>query len=181
MTTKLKALQFPIGEFKVTDNPTETQVSEWIKDIEIFPSQLKEVIKNTSAEALAYKYRPNGWTVNQVVHHCADSHINAFLRLKLSLTENNPTIRPYFEDRFGELIDSLDTNLTASLQIITGIHFKWTQLLKSLTVNDLQKTFFHPEHQTTFTILENIQNYSWHCKHHLQHVKNAINSNGIYN
>ena len=97
-------LRFPIGEFKKPEHITQEHLNEWIASIESLPQRLESITKDLNDKELNYKYRPNGWTIKQVVHHCADSHINSIIRFKLALTEHRPTIRPYYEDRFAQLI-----------------------------------------------------------------------------
>jgi hypothetical protein len=174
-------LKFPIGEYVPNKNPNKDLINEWISDIETFPNQIKNLTANLSTEKLNWSYRPNGWNIKQVVHHCSDSHINSFIRFKLALTEDKPTIKPYFEDRWAELTDSQDNNIEHSLQLINGLHKKWVILLKSLTDEELKLEFIHPEHGKKFNLAETIGVYSWHCKHHLAHIKNAIESEGKYN
>ena len=177
----IKKLKFPIGKFKKPDFVSTQQVYEWIKDIEEFPSQVKAITKGLSAEELQWRYRPNGWSIQQVVHHCADSHMNSFIRFKLSLTEDTPTIRPYFEDKWAEMPDVLDVPVAQSIQLLEGLHFRWVILLKSLDEIDLAKEFIHPEHDQRISIIDNIGIYSWHCRHHLAHIKQALQYRGVFN
>jgi len=116
-------------------------------------------------------YRPGGWTVRQVVHHCADSHMNSFIRFKLALTEENPTIKPYHEDKWAEMADAKNLPIEPSLKILEGLHDRWAILIKSLSDQDLQKTFYHPANQKTITLATTIALYAWHSRHHLEHVK----------
>lgn len=174
-------LQFPVGHYSPIKNPSREQLDAWINTIASFPKELSILIENVSAEALNWRYRPNGWTVKQVIHHCADSHMNSIIRFKLALTEDEPTIRPYFEDRWAELPDSQDENLNDVILLLTGLHAKWTLLLRSIAPEDLRREFLHPEHGKKFNIAETIGSYAWHCEHHLAHVKNGLNSGGKYN
>ncbi len=178
-TQELYKLRFPIGEFKKPEPITHKHIKKWIADIETFPDRIKSATENLSESVLNYKYRPNGWTIKQVVHHCADSHINSILRFKLALTEDAPTIRPYFENKFAELVDYSQPIDTAFL-ILTGIHKKLGILLKSLSKEDLKKEFVHPEHGKRFSLEETIGVYAWHSNHHLAHVKQAITYNGVF-
>ncbi|MEZ5007511.1 MAG: bacillithiol transferase BstA [Chitinophagales bacterium] len=163
-------LRFPIGVFETPDAISSNQIEKWINTIAAFPENLRKSIENLNDEQLDTIYRPDGWTVRQVVHHCADSHMNSLIRFKLSLTENNPTIKPYFEDRWAELIDSKQCPIEPSLKILDGLHYRWTLLLQSLSPDDLIKIFTHPEHGKTFSLAENIGIYAWHCEHHLAHI-----------
>jgi len=167
-------LKFPIGEFEKPTNITKAQITSWISEIEQFPKQLIELTSQVKPNELQWKYRPNGWTIHQVVHHCADSHMNSFIRFKLSLTEEKPIIKPYSEGEWAELPDVLNVDISASLKIIEGLHTRWTVLLNSLNNTDFKKEFIHPEHGKQFSIAENIGIYAWHSNHHLAHIKQAI-------
>jgi hypothetical protein len=170
----MKNLSYPIGKYVIPENITEAIVNEWIATIANFPTTIRTLTENLNSEILNTPYRPDGWTVRQVVHHCADSHTNAFTRFKLALTEDSPTIRPYFEDKWAALADANNDEIEDSLMIITGLHNRWTKLLKQLTATDLQKGFFHPEHGQFFTLAETIGNYAWHSQHHLAHIRQVI-------
>ncbi len=171
-------LRFPIGEMPSEKHPTSAQLEQWILTIEQFPSTLQEVVKDLSVDQLNWCYRAGGWSIKQLVHHCADSHMNSFIRFKLALTEEVPAIKPYFEDRWAELSDSLDDNIEDSLLLLRALHRKWVKLLKSLSQEELNRTFVHPEHGTSFSLVENIGIYAWHCNHHLAHVRLAIEAEG---
>ena len=174
-------LRFPIGPFIAPEEITKQDLHGWIYDFELFPTRLEELIENMAIEELNWKYRPGGWSVKQVIHHCADSHMNSMMRFKLALTEDNPVIRPYYEDRWAELVDSRSDDVRASVLILKGIHHKLSTLFKMLTDDELKRTFVHPEHNKTFTVAYNIGNYAWHSNHHLAHIKLAIEAAGIYN
>ena len=170
----MEHLQYPIGRFKAPKNCN--RLSEWLKDIAEFLSLISQTTEKLSSQVLSKTYRPQGWNIAQVVHHCADSHMNSFMRTKLALTEEHPAIRPYFEDRWAELIDGKEFEMLDSLLLIRALHSKWIKLLQSLSDQDLEKTFLHPEHGAVFTLGENIAFYSWHCKHHLAHINLALNA-----
>lgn len=174
-----KELQYPIGEFTAPEKITEELVKEWIEDIKAFPKQLLALTAPLSKEQLNMTYRPNGWTIKQVIHHCADSHMNSFIRFKLALTEDTPNIRPYFEDKWADLADGTDDDISTSLLLIKSLHQKWIKLLKSLTPQDLEKAFIHPETNKLTQLKENIGIYAWHGRHHLSHIALALNSKGI--
>ncbi|MEO8794912.1 MAG: YfiT family bacillithiol transferase, partial [Daejeonella sp.] len=115
-------------------------------------------------------YRPEGWTVRQVIHHLADSHMNAFIRFKLALTESNPTITPFDESLWADLPDGKKSPIDSSLKIIEGLHFRWTALLNSLSEDQFQRTYFHPDHGKKWTLENVLALYSWHSSHHLAHI-----------
>jgi hypothetical protein len=173
----MEELKYPIGNFIAPVKYTNEFISIWINDLELFPSHLSKLVYPLTKEQLLLTYRPEGWSIAQVVHHCADSHLNSFIRFKLSLTENEPIIRPYFEDRWAELPDGMSLDVTDSLIIIKGLHAKWVSLLKSLTTEDLGRVFIHPEHNTKVTLAENVGIYAWHCNHHLAHVEMGLKAN----
>jgi len=172
----LEQLKFPIGRFKKPNIITKEILQDWIADIEVFPKRLSEEVANLSDLQLDTPYRPEGWTIRQVVHHCADSHMNSFIRLKLALTEESPIIKPYYEDRWAELDDSKNMYIIPSLKMLEGIHERWTKLLMNLSDEQLSRVFIHPEHGKSFRVDENIGIYAWHCNHHLAHIIQAKNN-----
>lgn len=170
----IESLRFPIGEFQKPEDITQNYLDTWISAIEGFPEKIDKLTKNLSIKELNWIYRPDGWKIKQVVHHCADSHINSFVRFKLALTEEKPIIKPYEEDRWAELIDGVSDDLTASLQIIRGVHARWVLLLKSLDKKELKRQFIHPATNKTLSLEEVIGIYAWHCNHHLAHIEQAL-------
>lgn len=168
----LDELKYPVGKFIKPEFITKEIIDSAISDIENFPNLVKAEIQNLDAKDLQLRYRPEGWTITQVVHHCADSHINSYMRFKLALTENLPTIKPYEESLWAELPDN---NLSPfiSLKLLEALHERWVYLLKTLTENDLNKEFIHPEQSEKISLKENILIYSWHCRHHLAHIRQA--------
>jgi DinB family protein len=174
MKTEIEKLKFPLGKFEKPAMIQDSKILEWIRQIELFPARLTDLVNGLTIAELDWQYRPDGWTIKQLVHHCADSHMNSFIRFKLTLTEDQPIIKPYFEDKWAELPDTLEVDISASLKIIEGLHLRWTTLLKSLTPIEWTREFIHPEHGTRFSVGENIALYAWHSNHHLAHVKQAI-------
>jgi DinB superfamily len=166
----LEILRFPIGRFKRPDFISIELIRQWVSDIESFPSRLIKEVVGLSDAQLDTPYREKGWTIRQVVHHCADSHMNSLIRFKLTLTEDKPVVKPYWEDRWAELVDSKMMPIAPSLQMLEGIHARWIVLLKSLSEKDYSKSFIHPEHGKEFRVDENIGVYAWHCNHHLAHI-----------
>ncbi len=167
---ELEALKYPIGKYNKPNILTPEIIRRYIADIESFPKRLRQEVELLNEEQLNTPYRPEGWTIRQVVHHCADSHMNSLIRFKLALTEEAPTIKPYDEERWAELADSKTMPIVPSLQLLESLHQRWTVLLKNLNDSDLSKTFIHPEHGKIFRIDENMGVYAWHGNHHLAHI-----------
>lgn len=170
MNTDLESLKFPIGKFVMPSLITKELLAEWISDISSFPTRLKIEVSTLSDTQLDTPYRQDGWTVRQVVNHCADSHMNAFIRVKLALTENNPTTIAYRQDLWAMLPDSKNNSIGAALKIIEGLHERWSVLFNNLTDQELERTFFHPGQKRNMHIGENIGLYAWHSNHHLAHI-----------
>ncbi|CAM2935263.1 DinB superfamily protein [Flavobacterium succinicans] len=167
---ELEKLKYPIGKHQNPEAFTETYLKEQIETIEDFVSKLKNEVQDLNEQQLDTPYRPNGWTVRQTIHHCADSHMHCYIRIKWALTENEPTIKYYEEALWGEIVDNQTMPIAPTLQLLEGLHFRLVYLLKRLTKEDLQKTFIHPEHNKAFSIQEIISLYAWHGKHHLAHI-----------
>jgi len=165
----LEKLKYPIGRYLVEDNIDKSSIENWITEIESLPQRLSEAVKGLSEKQLQTPYRPDGWTVQQVVHHIADSHMNAYIRFKLALTENNPLIKPYDEKLWAELPDSNLTDINVSLELINALHKRWTTLLRQLDEKELNKEFLHPESGMK-KLKESISHYVWHGNHHLAHI-----------
>lgn len=178
---ELEGLRYPIGEFLKPEIITPQQIEEWINIIANFPEKITALTHNLTLEQLSWTYRPVGWSIKQVVHHCADSHMNSFIRFKLALTEEAPTIRPYNETSWATLSDGKEDDLEDSLLLIKSLHNKWVRLLRNLSSQDLKRTFIHPEHGQRFELDENIGIYAWHCRHHLEHIKIALMNEGRFN
>ncbi|MGX7667729.1 YfiT family bacillithiol transferase [Flavobacterium pedocola] len=182
MTTPfdLDALKFPIGHFTFPAEILPQQLELWKKTIASFPEQLKKTCDTLTPTELNWQYRPQGWKVKQVVHHLADSHMNALIRLKLSLTEDAPVIRPYEEALWAELHDSLSDDISTSLKMIESIHHRWSVLLEHFEEKEWNRMYFHPQHQKFFSLKEMLGLYDWHCRHHLAHIQQALNHKGNF-
>jgi len=170
----LEKLKFPIGQFQKPESISKNDVETWIATIENFPQRIKTLTENLTVEQLNWIYRPNGWCIKQVVHHCADSHINSYVRFKLALTEDIPVIKPYEEQLWAELNDGISDDISPSIKIIEGIHARWVLLLKSFGEKELKRQFTHPANNKTSCLDETIGVYAWHCNHHLSHIEQAI-------
>ncbi|MEI2695951.1 MAG: putative metal-dependent hydrolase [Saprospiraceae bacterium] len=170
----LEVLKFPIGHWKSKLVYRESEVRDWIQDIAQLPEQLDELLKDLQDEQLIFKYRPDGWTIRQVIHHIPDSHMNGYIRHKLTITQVEPTINPYLESVWATLEDVQTVPVTASLQLLKNLHLRWSVFLKSLDPEEYTRIYIHPEHQRSISIQESIGMYSWHGRHHLAHIKNAL-------
>lgn len=161
-------MKYPIGTFHFDGEITSSVTEKWINEIEELPSLLRDAVKDLDDEQLDTPYRSGGWTVRQVIHHLADSHMNAYVRFKLALTEEKPVIKPYDETNWAKLSD-YTLPVDTSLSLLEALHKRWTNLLRSLTPADLKKTFIHP-HSGEVSVGQNIGIYAWHGKHHLAHI-----------
>ena len=161
--------RYPIGKFHFERSPSEVQRKDLISDIEQAPAALRAAVGGLSPQQLDTPYRDGGWTVRQVVHHLPDSHMNAYVRWKLALTEDEPTIKPYAEDRWAQLADSQSTPVEVSLVLLESLHTRWVQLLRSLGPEDWKRQFRHPE-LGTVSLEKNLTIYAWHGNHHVAHV-----------
>jgi hypothetical protein len=162
-------LRYPIGKFNRQEPITPDRREEFIRILEEAPARYRQAVKSLSAGQIETPYRPGGWTVRQVVHHVADSHMNAYIRLKLALTEENPTIKPYEEDKWAELGDTSGTPVEVSLVLLENLHIRMVNLLRSMSESDWQRTYLHPESgQTGLQTVVGL--YAWHSNHHLAHI-----------
>ena len=162
-------LRYPVGRFRMEYDPTDEERRRLIDEIAETPSRLRAAIRAMSDEQLDTPYRPGGWTVRQVVHHVPDSHLNSYVRFKLALTEEEPAIRPYLEDRWAQLEDSRITPPEVSLALLDALHERWVTLLRSLAPEDFQRTFRHPE-LGLVSLNKNVALYAWHGRHHVAHI-----------
>lgn len=170
---QLEKLKFPIGKFERPSVYTPELIASYVSEIEKFPARIREEVKGLSEQLLNTPYRPEGWTIRQVVHHCADSHMNAIIRFKITLTEDRPTIKPYKENLFAKLTDASDLEIEPSLAIIEGVHTRLAALIRSLDQKQLERIYIHPEYNKEFTLNEATGMYAWHSNHHLAHIKQA--------
>lgn len=176
MENPTEHLQYPIGRFILPVTVTEIEIQKAIERIEIFPMHIREAVGGLNEMVLTTRYRPGGWNIRQVVHHCADSHMNAFIRFKLALTEEDPVIKPYDEARWAEGPDYL-TDPAISLSILENVHFRWIILMKAMEKSDWDKSFVHPQYNRVQKLRQTVMLYAWHGEHHLGHIRNALRSN----
>jgi len=170
-------IRFPKGKY-LPQPFSSKQKEEWLLDIKFLPSELELAVQNLDEQQLQTPYREGGWTVHQLVHHIADSHMNAYMRFKLGLTEDNPTIKPYDQDAWAKLEDTKILPINVSLTLLHALHQRLFAMLKGLHENDWERTVFHPEHKKKISLWELLGMYAWHGKHHVAHIKNLRERNG---
>lgn len=166
----IEQLKYPIGPCVYQEEYSPQELKTMLMDIETFPARLELILQHMTEEQLQTSYRDGGWTVNQVVHHCADSHINALVRIKLALSLDHPTINPYPENLWAEMAD-YQLPFNNSITLLHSLHRKLSALLRSLSEEDLNRTYYHPQYQKEFRLKDVICLYAWHGNHHLAHVK----------
>ncbi len=165
----MEDLSYPIGKFRLESEITDARRKQFIDKIDAVPAELRHAVIGLSKEQLDSPYRPGGWTVRQVVHHLPDSHINAYVRFRLALTENEPTIKPYEQQLWAELPDAKTADIEMSLKLLEGLHQRWVALLRSMKPEDFQRKFIHPENGVN-DLDRTLQMYAWHGKHHVAHI-----------
>jgi hypothetical protein len=166
MTTDLR---YPVGEFTMPAHVTPALRAEAVAAITACPATLREAVRGFSEAQLDTPYRPGGWTVRQVIHHVPDSHINGYVRFKLTLTEDVPTIKPYDEALWAKLADYSSTPVEVSLTLLGTLHDRWVRLLESMTEADFSRTFQHPE-IGVLNLGQYLAGYAWHSRHHVAHI-----------
>ncbi|ASW73658.1 hydrolase [Chryseobacterium piperi] len=174
----LEQKKFPIGQFEKPNYICDIELDKYMKVIKIFPERLKDLIEDFTDDQLDTPYREGGWTVRQLINHIADSHINSFIRFKLALTEDNPTIKPYDEAKWAELQDSISMPVKPAMRMIKGTHQRWHVLLKTLTNKQFERTFHHPENNQDYDLRYYLAFYAWHCHHHFAHIENLKKEKG---
>lgn len=168
---ELERLRYPIGRFRAKAGISANERRALIRDIASLPAELRAVVSGLSPEQLDTPYRPDGWTVRQVVHHLPDSHLNSYVRFKLTVTEDEPRVRGYDEAAWAELADGRGEDVEMSLALLEALHRRWTAFLHSLDPEAFGRVFRHPE-LGAVTLDTNLQLYAWHGRHHLAHVTN---------
>jgi hypothetical protein len=170
-------LRYPIGKFHFDGPPNKEQRKKFIDEIAQTPANLRAAVKGLSDQQLDTPYRPDGWTVRQVAHHVPDSHLNAYVRFKLALTEAQPTIKPYAEDLWAQLPDTPATPVDVSLTLLDSLHNRWVHLLSSLKPEDWKRSFRHPE-LGLVSLEKNLALYAWHGRHHVAHIASLRQRSG---
>lgn len=170
ISASVDELRFPIGKYEPKPFSIDQKI-EWLADLKFLPLQLENAVLNLDEAQLNTPYREGGWTVQQVVHHVADSHINAYCRFKLALTEDNPTVKPYDEKLWAEMNDVFKLPINVSLTLLYALHARWHEALKYVSDDDWNnRTLFHPEHKKTLRLWYFLGDYAWHGKHHVAHI-----------
>jgi uncharacterized damage-inducible protein DinB len=162
-------LRYPIGKYQPQPFSAK-QLEQWLIDIRFLPQHLENAIVNLDEQQLNTPYRPQGWTLRQVVHHVADSHMNAYIRFKLGLTEDNPTIKPYDEAAWANMKDTEIIPVNVSLTLLHALHTRWMEVLHSIREEEWNRTVVHPEHGRQMTLWYLLGMYAWHGRHHTAHV-----------
>jgi hypothetical protein len=162
-------LRYPIGPFECKEPLDDEQRQRCIEQIEETPAHMRAAVSGLTNEQLDTPYRPKGWTVRQVVHHVPDSHLNSYVRFKLAITEDNPTIKAYDENVWAQLEDASKAPIDISLDLLASLHRRWVLFLRSLKEKDFARTFRHPE-LGLVSVDKNIALYAWHGRHHVAHI-----------
>ncbi len=177
-TQQLEHLKYPIGKFECPKVISTAHVEDWISVLEHFPNRLEKLVINLSDAQLDTPYRPDGWTVRQVVHHVSDSHHHSYIRFKWALTEDKPVIKYYYEQLWAELPDAKTAPVQMSINHLKAVHYKLVYLLKSLSEEQLNLSFIHPEHNNEVFLKQNIGIYAWHSNHHFAHIESLLKRKG---
>lgn len=172
MQPDIEELKYPIGRYVQVESYTQADMKQWINTLIALPTWMDACIENLDVYQLETPYREGGWTIQQVVHHVADSHANAYIRLKLALTEDNPTIKPYAEQLWAELADSKITPVNISVTMLHAFHRRMVDVLQNMQPEEWERTYFHPEHKRSVPLWEMVAMYAWHSKHHTAHIRN---------
>ena len=162
-------LSYPVGKFEPQPY-SEALKDTWLADIRFLPNAVEHACNNLDEAQLHTPYRDGGWTVHQVVHHLADSHMNAYIRFKLGYSEDNPTIKPYDEKQWAAMADSAQLPINVSITLLFALHQRLHVFLLSLSRDDWDKTVVHPEHGKTFSLWDLLGMYAWHSRHHVAHI-----------
>jgi radical SAM superfamily enzyme YgiQ (UPF0313 family) len=174
---ELLKLKYPIGQFDCPHTISSDHIESWISILEYFPNRLENLVKDLTNDQLDTQYRPDGWTIRQVIHHLSDSHHHSYTRFKWALTEDKPVIKAYYEERWAELFDSKKAPIDMSLLHLKAIHAKLVYLLKGLSEDHLNKCFVYPETQSDVVLKKNTGIYAWHSNHHYSHIENLMKRN----
>jgi len=169
MPATLQAPRDPAGAFVPEPNPDAQQRSDFISEIESAPTALRAVVAGLTEDQLDTRYK--NWSIRQIVHHLADSHVHSYIRFKWALTEDQPTIKPYDESSSAMLEDSLSGEIEPALALYEAVHARWVQLMRIMSEEEFSRSFHHPETGRTVQLGEALCYYAWHCRHHTGQIK----------
>ena len=169
--------RYPIGKYEPQHFDEKLKIT-WIRDIQFLPQNLENAVLNLDAAQLETPYREGGWTVKQLVHHVADSHVNAYTRFKLGLTEDRPTIKPYEEKLWAELSDTKNLPVNISFTLLHALHARWVEVLKNISDEEWNRTVIHPESKKEISLWYLLGSYSWHGRHHTAHITSLRQAKG---
>lgn len=165
----MEDIRYPIGKY-IEQPFSDELLKEWLLDIQYLPQFLENALINLDEHQIDTPYREGGWTIRQVVHHVADSHMNAFIRFKLGLSEENPSIKPYDQDVWAEMPDTKNLPVNISATLLFALHRRWIELLNNIQPTEWNRTLFHPEYKKTMTLWYVLGLYAWHSRHHVAQI-----------
>lgn len=162
-------LQYPIGQYE-PQLFSEQQFAQWKTDIRFLPQHIENAVATLDEAQLHVPYRPDGWTIQQVVHHVADSHMNAYIRFKLALTEDSPIIKPYYEEKWALLSDTRQLPINISITLLHALHARWTSIIENIAADEWDRSVVHPQYNKTMSLWYLLGLYAWHGRHHTAHI-----------
>lgn len=165
-------LKYPIGKFQYPEKISDQDLDRYIKILKDFPGKLKNLVENWNDDQFNTQYREGSWTIRQVINHLADCTMNYYMRFKLALTENNPTVKTFDEQQWAELQDSINIAVKPAFQMLKGIHKRWAYELRCLTNREFERTFHHPDQNRNISLKESLAFCTWHCEHHFAQISN---------
>lgn len=174
----LFALKYPIGKLKLPKGITKDYIQKWTLNLKVYPAKMESLIADLEVAQLDTPYRSGGWTVRQLLHHIPDSHVNAYIRFKWALTEDNPLIKAYQEGLWSALPDSRLGDIKPAIDLLYAVHARWVLLLENMTDTDWEKTLIHPETNKELSMKYMLALYNWHSNHHYAHIENLIKREG---
>jgi len=170
---QIEKLKYPVGKFNAPLEFSQQDMDKWIAEIEHLPSLCRNELRDFTEEMLEESYRPGGWTARQVIHHIVDSHMNAYMRFKLALTEEVPVIKPYMEAAWAELPDTKKSPPEISLSLLEALHRRWIIVIKNMSDAEFDRSYYHPENKKEYKLRTVLALYAWHGRHHLEHIRNV--------